>query len=212
MYKAKLAIPTSMRDISRPWNLTDNDERQRELELLQHDTATATIAISVLERSLQAIAELSEPAVDEIPEDWLDYWNLETLELVSKIPTLQSFNIAAIEALVQQRQADASPSMIKAVAEYWLQSIIYSIARSTMNWLETALPKDTDPGRKERLISTTARYLLKVDINIAVLLISMVTIIAWHDAVPLLIQIENHPNLPERLREQAKHYHHWVRP
>jgi hypothetical protein len=207
----QISIPISIYDIPRPWNLTSADQLEQEIDTLAPDPATISVAISVLERGLQAATEFPVPAIDKLPEEWREYWGLYTLELTNQMPELQDFNMAVIVALVRSRQTDAPPELVEAVTEFWLQSTIYNTTRSAMNWLEKALRKDTDPGRKERLVSITARYLLKVDITIAVLLISMVTIIAWQDVVPLLAQIENNPNLPERLREQAEHYHRWVR-
>ncbi len=204
-------IPQSLLDIPKPWSLTSNMNRKKQLQVLAVESEEIKIALNVLEQCLQALSQLDSSSVHALPESLIEYWDLSVEQLAEEIPSLERFDVAKVKTFLQDQGIDTpSNIVVNETINYWLWWIARDTGQAALKWINDALRETKEAQQTSQLLDITSRYWLKIDEQFAQSLLSRCAILAGQQAVPLLESVEQETDTPESIKNTARDYRRLV--
>lgn len=204
-------IPQSLLDIPKPWSLTSNMNRKKQLQVLAIESEEIKIALNVLEQCLQALSQLDSSSVYALPESLIEYWDLSVEQLAEEIPSLERFDVAKVKTFLQDQGIDTpSNIVVNETINYWLWWIARDTGQAALKWINDALRETKEAQQTSQLLDITSRYWLKIDEQFAQSLLSRCAILAGQQAVPLLESVEQEADTPESIKNTARDYRRLV--
>lgn len=204
-------IPQPLLDLPKPWSLTSNMKRKKQLQALAMESKDIETALNVLEQCLQALSQLDTSSGDSLPESLVEYWDLSVEQLAEEIPSLEKFDVTKVKTFLQDQGIDTPLNiLVNETINYWLCWIARDTGQAALKWINDALRVTKESQLTSRLLDITSRYWSKIDEQFAQSLLSRCAILAGQQALPLLESVEQEADTPESIKNTARDYRRLV--
>lgn len=209
----EITLPKELLNLPQPWGETDFIRRHEQIKRLNYERREIKRALNVLERCLHPLSQLPPPKEfsDVMIQSLMEYWSFTARWLADEMPTLDELRLYKVERKLKEYGIESpSPTLTLELAEEWLWSVVSSIEKAALYWVQDALMKTRDPILIARFLHIASQHWQKMDEELAQLLLSCSAMIGQQEALPLLESVEQNPLASQAVKETARDYRRFV--